>query len=176
MSSPGPHDSTLTGVRPASAGPRRVRGRSTLVALLGVIVLAGAGGLFGVRTTTTTASSAAYEVSVEHAWIARAGLDAPWTVTVRRAGGFPGPVTVAVTASYFDIYESQGLDPEPAAQTSDAEFLYWTFDPPPAGDTLTIDFDAYIQPASQWGASGRLQVLDGGSAVVTVDFTTALVP
>jgi hypothetical protein len=85
-------------------------------------------------------------------------------------------MTLAVTGNYFDIYESQGLDPEPAAQTADAEFLYWTFDPPPAGETFTVDFDAYIQPSSQWGASGELRLLESGTAVATVAFSTALVP
>ncbi|MBW0089058.1 hypothetical protein I4I73_01575 [Pseudonocardia sp. KRD-184] len=171
-----PKLSTLADVRPASAGPRSVRGRSATIALLLVIVLAGAGGLFGVRTTTTTATAGPFELSLEHAWIARAGLDVPWTVSVHRTGGFTGPVTLAVTSSYFDIYESQGLDPEPATRTADAEFLYWTFDPPPSGENLTVDFDAYIQPSSQWGASGRLRLIEDGASVVLVDFTTALVP
>ena len=110
-----------------------------------------------------------------YAVVARAGLDVPWQVTVHRDGGFTGPVTVAVTADYFDIFESQGLDPEPATETSDGEHLYWTFDPPP-GEELAIDFDAYIQPSSQLGASGEAAVLDGGAAVVTVPFRTWLVP
>jgi hypothetical protein len=176
MSEPHPQNSTLGDVRPASAGPRPVRGRSILVAALLLIVTAGAAGLFGVRTTTNTATGGGYEVSVEYAWIARAGLDVPWTVTVHRAGGFTGPISLAVTGDYFDIYESQGLDPEPAAQSADAEFLYWTFDPPPAGEDFTIDFDAYIQPASQWGASGEVRLLEDATPVVTVPFTTALVP
>ncbi|MFC7657243.1 hypothetical protein ACFQV8_13425 [Pseudonocardia benzenivorans] len=96
-----------------------------------------------------------------YAWVARAGLDVPWTVTVRRAGGFPGPVTLAVTSDYFDIFESQGLDPEPATETADDTNLYWTFDPPP-GETLSVDFDAYIQPSSQLGESGEVSVVDAG--------------
>ena len=80
-----------------------------------------------------------------------------------------------MTAEYFDIYESQGLDPEPASQTADGEFLYWTFDPPP-GEDLTIDFDAYIQPSSQWGESGEVRVLDGDRTAVATTFTTSLVP
>ncbi len=176
MSDPRPQNSTLADVRPASAGARPVRGRSALVALLLAIVIAGAAGLFGVRTTTSTASSGAYEISVEHAWIARAGLDVPWTATIHRSGGFTDPITVAVTSRYFDIYESLGLDPEPSAQSADAEFLYWTFEPPPSGEDFTVDFDADIQPAGQWGASGELRVLEDGESVVSVVFTTALVP
>lgn len=80
-----------------------------------------------------------------------------------------------MTADYFDIFESQGLDPEPSSETSDGQRLLWTFDPPP-GDELGVDFDGYIQPSSQLGASGEVAVLDGGSAIVTVPFRTWLVP
>jgi hypothetical protein len=175
MAEEGGTSSTLADVRPVELGPRSVRGRTAIVALLLVIVIAGALGLLGVRSTTVTATSGGYTLSVTYAWIARAGLDVPWSVELHRDGGFDGPVTVAVTGEYFDIYEEQGLDPEPATQTADAQAVYWTFDPPP-GDTLGIDFDAYIQPASQWGASGTVAVLEGGQRVVSVGFTTALVP
>ena len=168
-------DSTLADLRPVRMGPRPTLVRRLLVALLTAIVLAGAAGLFGVRSSEATASAAGWTVSVTYASVARAGLDVPWQVTVRREGGFTGPITLAVTADYFDIYEEQGLDPAPATETADGERLYWTFDPPP-GDELTVDFDAYIQPASQLGASGAVTVLEGGSEVVTVPFRTWLVP
>lgn len=168
-------ESTLRDVRPVEHGPRPVRVRRCLVAFLGLIVLTGATGLFGVRTTTETATAAGWTVSVTSAGIARAGLDVPWEVAVRRDGGFSGPITLAVTAAYFDIFESQGLDPEPATETADGDLLYWTFDPPP-GDELTVSFDAYIQPSSQLGASGEVAVLVDGGPVVTVPFRTWLVP
>ena len=169
------NDSTLTDVRPVGKGPRPTLWRRLLVGLLTVIVVAGAAGLFGVRSSEATASGGGWTVSVTYASVARAGLDVPWKVTVRREGGFRGPIMLAVAADYFDIYESQGLDPEPSAETADGERLYWTFDPPP-GDELSIDFDAYIQPSSQLGAAGEVTVLDGGGAVVSVPFRTWLVP
>jgi len=115
-------------------------------------------------------------VTVEYAAVARAGLDVPWQVKVRRAGGFDGPVTLAVTADYFDIYEEQGLDPQPTAESSDGTYVYWTFDPPPVGDQLAVDFDAYIQPSSQLGSSGEVSVLVGNERVATTEFHTWLVP
>jgi len=115
-------------------------------------------------------------VTVEYAAVARAGLDVPWQVKVRRAGGFDGPVTLAVTADYFDIYEEQGLDPQPTAESSDGTYLYWTFDPPPVGDQLAVDFDAYIQPSSQLGSGGEVSVLVGNERVATTEFHTWLVP
>ncbi|MGE3664210.1 MAG: hypothetical protein AB7G09_23305 [Pseudonocardia sp.] len=168
-------DSTLTDVRPVAAGPRPTRWRTVALAVMAVVVAAGAAGLLGVRSATGTATAQGYTLTVTHAAVARAGLDVPWRVEVRRPGGFSGPVTLAVTADYFDLYESQGLDPEPAAETSDGQRLYWTFDPPP-GDVLAVDFDAYIQPSSQWGASGEVTLLVGGAPVVSTPFTTWLVP
>ncbi|ABG92187.1 hypothetical protein RHA1_ro00351 [Rhodococcus jostii RHA1] len=65
--------------------------------------------------------------------------------------------------------------PEPSAETSDASRTYMTIDPPP-GDTLTLGFDAYIQPSSQLGHSGSVSVSEKGVDVVTLEFTTWLVP
>jgi hypothetical protein len=169
------NDSTLGDVRPVEQGPRPTLVRRLLVALLTAVVVAGGAGLFGVRSSEATASAGGWTVTVTYASVARAGLDVPWQVSVGREGGFTGPITVAVTADYFDIYEEQGLDPAPTTETADGERLYWTFDPPP-GTKLTIDFDAYIQPASQLGASGEVAVLEGGAPVVTVPFRTWLVP
>jgi hypothetical protein len=169
-------DSTLDDVRPVERGPRPTLVRRLLVGLLTVIVVAGAVGLFGVRSSEARASNAGWTVSVTYAAVARAGLDVPWKVTVRRDGGFAGPITLAVSADYFDIYEEQGLDPQPTAESSDGTYLYWTFDPPPVGDQLAVDFDAYIQPSSQLGSSGEVSVLVGNERVATTEFHTWLVP
>jgi hypothetical protein len=84
-------------------------------------------------------------------------------------------VVIAVESDYFDMFESQGWTPEPSAETADAVRTYMTLDPPP-GDTLTLGFDAYIQPSSQAGASGSVSVYEDGIDVVTVDFTTWVAP
>lgn len=168
--------STLNDVRLPERGPRNSWLHRILTGLLVVIVGLGAGGLLGVHSTTRSASGGGYDLSVTYAAIARPGLDVPWKVTVHRIGGFEGPITLAVTADYFDIYESQALDPQPTSETSDGERLYWTFDPPARGEEFTVDFDAYIQPSSQKGASGEVSVLAAGTPAVTMAFTTWLVP
>jgi hypothetical protein len=80
-----------------------------------------------------------------------------------------------VPASYFAIYESQRFFPEPSDETRDGDTLYLTFAKPP-GDTLTVGYDAYIQPASQRGASATVSVLDDGRPAVSVDVHTTLFP
>ncbi|MBI9115928.1 hypothetical protein [Sanguibacter suaedae] len=132
-------------------------------------------GVLGVRSTTASASGGGYELSVEHASLARTGLDVPWSVRVDRPDGFDEDITLAVTSEYFEMYETQGLDPAPAEETADGTWRYWTFSPPP-GTTFTVDFDAYVQPAAQTGRSGTVAVLVDGEQVVSVDFATRLLP
>lgn len=172
---PAPPDSTLHRVRPASEGPRSVVGRRLGTVALTMLVCLGLVGALGVRTTTSTATGGGYELSVEHAWIARTGLDVPWTVRIDSADGFDQDITLAVTSEYFDMFETQGLDPAPSEETADETWRYWTFSPPP-GSTFTVTFDAYIQPSAQLGRSGTVAVLVDAEPVVSVDFSTRLLP
>jgi hypothetical protein len=167
--------STLDGLESSGEGRTAVWARRGFLGLLLLVVLAGLLGLLGVHPATSRATEAGWTVSLRYAHIARPGLDVPWEVTVTRAGGFADDVTLAVTGDYFDIFESQGFEPEPSDETRDGSLYYLTFNKPP-GDTLTVSFDAYIQPASQIGRSGTLSVVDGGRRVASVGFRTFLVP
>ena len=149
--------------------------RGTLAVLL-VVVLAGAAGFLGVHSGSTSATASDWSLDLRYAQVARAGLDVPWEVTVRHRGGFTGDVTLAVTGAYFDIYETQGFHPEPSDESRDGDTLYLTFKAPPSGDTLVVAYDAYIQPACQVGRSGSVSVLDDGRRAATVDFRTRLLP
>ena len=149
--------------------------RGTLAVLL-VVVLAGAAGALGVHSASTSSSGTDWSLRLRYAQVARAGLDVPWQVTVRHSGGFTDDVTLAVTGAYFDIYETQGFHPEPSDESRDSDTLYLTFKAPPKGDTLVVAYDAYIQPASQVGRSGSVSVLDHGRRAATVHFRTRLLP
>jgi hypothetical protein len=169
-------DATLSGFESLREQRIAAWGRRAVLAVLLVLVLAGAGGLLGVRTTTGTAEGGGYTLSVEHASVARAGLDVPWQVTVTRAGGLEKTVTLAVTGDYFDIFETQGFTPDASTSRRDADTLYLTFDAPP-GETFTVSYDAYIQPSSQRGRSATVSVVDATlQPVVSVDIDTALLP
>ncbi|MGC5167083.1 hypothetical protein [Luteimicrobium sp. DT211] len=172
---PTPSLATLDPPRAVDEGPRPVLARRIGTVALLVVVLAGALNLFGLWTSTTTRTDGDWTVSVHYARIARAGLDAPWTVTVQHPGGFGDQITLRVTSSYFDIFESQGLDPEPSDETSDGTDDTWTFSAP-AGDTFAVSFDAYIQPSSHRGASGRVAVVVDGREVASTPFRTTLLP
>lgn len=160
--------------RPAAALAAR---RLVLVAVL-LLVGAGLGGLLGVRTEATTRTGQGYTLRLDYPASGRSGLDARWQVRVEHPDGFEDKLTLAVTGDYFDIFETQGFFPEPSETTRDGETLYLTFDSP-EGTTFLLDYDAYIQPASQQGRSAHLAVVDsptGGNELVGLDYTTRLVP
>jgi hypothetical protein len=168
-------DSTWTDLRSAEQNVRGKIIRRVTIGVLALLVLLGALGVFGVRTGSVHAAGGGYQLTVEYAVVSRAGLDTPWRVTVHHPGGFAGPITLASTAAYFDMFETQGLDPAPDSETASGRYRYQTFTPPP-GDTFTVTFDAYIQPASQVGHRGETVLLIDGRSLARVSYRTRLVP
>ena len=144
---------------------------------LGLFLLLGALGLYGVRTRTVTAAGGGYELSVTYGSVSRPGLATPWSFEVRRAGGFPDGVTVAVTSSYFDAFDENGLGPAPAEETVDGDLTIWRFSPT-RSETLSVSFDARIEPGVQLTTvKGELSVLGpGDEPAVTVAFKTFVLP
>ena len=169
-------DSTLTGFETRREERVAAWGRRAVLAVLLVVVVAGLVGVLGVRTATETDTGGGYSLSVDHASIARAGLDVPWEVTVRSETGFEKTITLAVTGDYFDMYETQGFTPEPSGSIRDGDTVYLEFDAP-EGDTFVVDYDAYIQPSSQRGESATVSVVDTDlRALASVDIDTFLLP
>ena len=166
-----PQEMRLSRIRRARAG------RRLFFALLCLFLLAAFAGLLGARTGEATATGGGYELSVTHPSVTRPGLAVNLSIELRRQGGFEGTVTVAVTSSYLDILDENGLDPDPAVATTDDEHVVWTFDAPDQGDTMTISVDARIEPSVQFKrAEGSVAVLENGQAVATADFRTLVLP
>lgn len=168
-------------------GGRRIRSRRLLLyrltaAALAVVVLGavvdatGSLPLYGVDSRRAIGRAGGYELEVRYASVSRPALATPFDIEVRRPGGFDGPVTVAVSTDYLSIWDENGLDPSPTAETASPGTLEWEFDPPP-GDALAISFDARIEPGAQQGKQGWVSVLDdAGNPVVSVSFRTRLRP
>lgn len=150
--------------------------RRLFIAALCVFLALGAVGALGVRSTTVKTTGGGYELEVRYAQVARPGLAAPWSVMVRRPGGFTGPVTIASDDRYFDIFDENSLDPDPDSATSDGERIIWEFSPPEQGDTMTISLDTRIGPNVQWGREGTTSVVEGGRPVATVTYRTIVLP
>ena len=168
-------DDTLDDVRDSSQNSRGLVVRRVTIGALTAIVLLGLVGVFGEKTATGSAAGGGYQLSVTYARVSRAGLDTPWTVVVHHPGGFAGDVTLATTSGYFTMFETQGLTPEPDSEVAGARDVYQTFSPPP-GDTLQVEYDAYIQPSSQQGRSGVTTLIVDGRAVAKVSYRTRLLP
>jgi len=170
-----PSDSTLSDLRSVQQNVRGHQVRRVTIGVLALIVLLGALGVFGMKTGSVDSSGNGYQLSVAYARVSRAGLDTPWRVTVRHPGGFDGPITLATNASYFSMFETQGLTPSAVAETTAGRYQYQQFSPPP-GDTFTLVYDAYIQPASQRGRRGETVLYIDGHEVTRVSYRTRLVP
>jgi hypothetical protein len=166
---------TLSGVPEEERGKSGTWARRVFIAVLSLVVLVGSVGLLGGHTATATASADGYRLTLQYPGIERAGIDTLWELKVVHPGGFPGPVTVAVTGSYFDLFETQGFYPTPSSTTRDGTNVYMTFTKPP-GDTFVVMFDAYIQPYSVFGKKATVSVMRDGMAVASIHYHTWLVP
>ncbi len=142
-------------------------------------LLLGAFGVFGVRHGEVSSSGGGYELVVRYPTITRPGLASVWSVEVRRTDGAPfdGPIELATTADYFDLFDENGLDPDPAAAMSDGENLVWEFEPAEGATVISIGFDARSEPGEQLtGISGTTTILDDGVPATSVTYRTRVMP
>ena len=135
---------------------------------LGVVDALGWWDTYGVGDATVRATGGGYDLAVRYPTVSRPALASPFEIIVTRAGGFDGPITLAVDQAYIEMWDENGLVPAPAAETSRGDLIEWEFDPP-SGDTLTIWYDARIEPAAQSGRDGSVAVLEDGEIVVGGD-------
>jgi hypothetical protein len=150
--------------------------RRAFIAVLAVLVVIDLTGLLGVHTSSKETDFGGYQVRLDYPRFARAGQDVLWRVTLRHEGGFgKDPIVLAVSADYFDIFETQGFYPDPDTQSATTRYVYYSYQPPP-GDTMTVTFDAYIQPGSQIGRSATLAVTVGSTTVSRIGYHTWLAP
>jgi len=150
--------------------------RATLV-VLAIIVAVGASGWLGVHAETVSANGASgYRLTLTYPRVARSGLDIPWELRLTHPGGFANDITVAISANYYDIFEFQGMHPQPSDETSDGRFVYLTFSPPKTGDVFTTSLDTYVQPSSQIGRHATTKVIIQNVTVAQVSYSTLLVP
>ncbi|MCU1620765.1 MAG: hypothetical protein JWR28_3309 [Modestobacter sp.] len=171
-----PSDSSLADVRAPRRHPLKTWGRRGTILVLLLVVGLGATGWLGVHTSRTSTAGGGYQLSVEYPRVARAGWDTAWTVTVTAPGTFPDEITLAVTADWFDLFETQGLSPAPSDEYSDGTMEYFVLTTPPDSATMTFDFDAYVQPTAQLGRSADVWLIIDGQRVAALDYRTWLVP
>ena len=166
---------------PPEVGRRRAQRSRTLrrvfFAVLSMFLLLAMLNVYGVRTGEASARGGGYELTVHYATISRPGLATPWSLEVRRPGGFQGPITIASTAEYFELFDENSLDPDPSKATSDSDRIIWEFEAPENGDTLTVSFDARIEPGQQLTrVVATTSVLERGTPAASVRYQTLVMP
>jgi hypothetical protein len=171
-------DSTLRGVRTSEKGRLARWARWGAIVALVIVVGVAASGWLGVRTGTVSASGDGFRLTVVYATVARAGLDVPLRVQVDRLDGsdFDDDVTLEINARYLSIFETQGFQPDPDQSAAVGDAIRKTFTQPPTGPSFVLNYDAYIQPASQIGTDGQVSIVVDDAPVVTVQFHTTLLP
>jgi hypothetical protein len=133
--------------------------------------------VFGVEDETVRASGGGFDLEVNYASLSRPALATPLDIIVTRPGGFDEPLTLALTGTYFDIWDENALSPQPDAETSDAERLLLTFEPPANSDTMRISYDGRVEPTAQRGRRGAVAIVDeNDDEIVTASFRTRLLP
>ena len=169
-------DSTVADVADARRNWRGLMGRRIALVFMTLVVAVGATGWLGVHAETARSTTNGYQLTVTYPRVARAGLDIPWNLRLTHPGGFQHNITVAISADYYDIFEFQGMHPEPSDETADGRFVYLTFSPPKQGDVFTTALDTYVQPASKIGRHAETEVLIHNVVVAHVSYRTWLVP
>jgi hypothetical protein len=158
-------------------GVRRARNaRRVGLTVILLLVVGGLAGLMGIRSATATASGGGSILAVTHAQVTRAGIATPLHIEVRRAGGFDGPISLAISASLLERFDFQNFYPNPSKETADGQWLRYEFDPPP-GTTFRLSLDARTAP-DQNGSIGRYEVrlLDRQAVITRVTFRMVVVP
>ena len=156
---------------------RRARlGRRLFVVALTVFLALGVLNVFGVRTAETSATAGGDELTVRYARVTRPGLASPWSVELRRGGGFAEEtVTVSAESAYFEIFDENGFEPDPLETRTDGDRIVWTFRAP-TGDTLSISLDARIEPAVQLKRARGSVAVVGPGRPLSVAFSTFVMP
>lgn len=169
---------------PPSVGLRRLRrarvGRRLVLALVAAFVGLGLLGFLGPRSGSVQAHEGPWLLEVDHAFLNRAGLAAPFSFTVTHQGGFDEPVTVRVAESFLSALDEHGLDPEPAESTAgdsgNQAYVQWTFDPPEDGEVLTVAFDGRVEPGQRGRVAGFVEVRDDEGPAPRAEFDMWLLP
>jgi hypothetical protein len=141
-----------------------------------LVVLAGATGLLGTRTATTRTTAGDKVLMLTYPAISRSGQPSPLDIRVISAGGFDGPIRIALCDDLFDHLDFQNWYPNPSKETGDATRLVYEFDPPD-GDTFEVSLDARSAPGQFGGIEDcKVALLDKDVEVASTTFHSWRMP
>jgi hypothetical protein len=142
------------------------------------VLLFAAVSILGVRTGIVAGEGGGYSVEVLRTQISRPGLATPFSVMISTVDGsdLPEMITLRLDTSYLSIFDFNGLEPTPSASFSTDRWTWWSFDVPEDQSSLHVGLDARLEPSVQWARSGSATLEIDGTSLVTVDFTTWVMP
>ena len=148
---------------------------SLIVALAVLEALTGVP-VYGVTTDEVSQRGATVDLTVHYPRVTRGQLDSPLQVQLTSPSGFAGPVVLAISSAYFDLFNVTAIRPQPTSELLDDETWTLTFDPP-SGDTLAVQWDMTAR-AVGWFAqqTGELRADTGAEQTPTLRFVSALRP
>jgi len=142
---------------------------------MGVLVVLGVANLVGVRVDHASAEADGTNLAVTYASITRPGLSTPWSVEVRRAAGFPGPLTIVTTSRYFESFDFNQWYPEPSGTRVRGDDLVLTFERP-EGEVFELSFDGRATPTLNLGARAVTAIESEGLPSLSVEYRTVVMP
>ena len=154
--------------------------RVVAVVVAAGFVVAALLGVAGLSTSSVEAQSGSLQLRVEHAEVSRAGIATPLVIDVSTTDGsmLPTEVEIEIPRRYLDMFDENGLDPPPDAVSSDGVTEIWTFETDDVS-TLSIDYDARLQPNMHFGRDGWVEARDAADPdadPVRVEFHTRVMP
>jgi hypothetical protein len=165
-------------------GPRTLRRRhavyaATTLALCLVMALAVADLFFPVlgvdADTVRGTASDGTELVVTYPSVTRPALASPFSIEVTRPGGFDGPIELAISRPWIEVWDENGMYPAPSSEVGEDDYVVWEFDPPD-GASFRFFYDARMEPSRQRGIDGSVQLRAGGEVLAEVEFTTEVRP
>lgn len=114
-------------------------------------------------------------LSVDYPELTRPALASPFAIEVTDPEGFDGPIELAVSRPWIEVWDENGFYPTPSAETGDDRWVVWEFDPP-EGTTFRFFYDARLEPARQTGVRGVVELREDGLTMTSVEFETEVRP
>ena len=102
-------------------------------------------------------------------------LASPLAVEVSRPDGFDGPVEIAVSWPWIEIWDENGLYPTPESEVGEEHWVVYEFEPPD-GDTFRFFYDARLEPARQESQRGAVRLRSGDQVEAEIELTTTVRP
>jgi hypothetical protein len=165
-------------------GPARMRAHRlvygttslALSLLLVLVALDVRGAVFGVDSAVVRADGAdGVVLTVAYPAVTRPGLASPFSIEVSRPAGFSGPIEIAISRRWMEVWDENGIYPTPDSETGDGRWLVYEFEPPD-GDRFRFFYDARLEPARQESASGAVELREAGAVVASVEYHTSVRP